>query len=684
MATLFEKRSKALDTLDEWQELITHFEISGHTFSYFPVLVPDESWAEVCRNKLAAYLSAQGKNLHILSFDNAEDFKLLTNAIFNETFEPHTEAVWITTPIPFEPKTLEIWKQAWRESMARLNQFRNKLTKNYPYTFLFVGGNWTHEITFNIAPDLWSIHSGIIRINPPLIETADDPTRRVETIRSENIVDKTIDTAFALRQAERLRGKQGAEAQFANLLLNASKLLIDKVEYRKALEIADEAITVYEHLVNVENRLELKNHLASVYNNKGVSLDSLGKLNEAIAEYDKAISILQSLVDNGRTELANDLAMAFLNKGVSLHSLGKLSDAIVEYDKAIAIRNDLFENGRTELANELATAYTNKGFSLDNLGKLNEAILEHDKAIAILKPLVEGGRTEFANALARAYLNKGVSLNKLVKLYEAIVEFDKAITIRQSLVDDGRPELANGLAMAYMTKGVSLGKLGKLNEAVEEFEKAIAIYEDLVEGGRAELVIDLAKSYRNKGVSLSSLGKLNEAIAEYEKVIAILKDLVDGGRAELANDLAGAYLSNGVSLYSLGKSSEAIVEYDKAISIWKDLVDNGRTELANDLASAFMNKGVSLASLGKLNEAIAEYDKAIDLREEMLRDRYFHILPNIAKALGNRLDTHRKAGNADSAEKDMRRLHELLEFTKQHKEIEHLGEAIQAEIDKWG
>jgi tetratricopeptide (TPR) repeat protein len=452
MATLFEKRSKALDTLDEWQELITHFEISGHTFAYFPVLVPDESWAEICQNKLDRYLSAQGKKLHILSFDNAEDFKLLTNTIFAETFAPNTEAVWITTPIPFEPKTLELWKQAWRESMARLNQFRNKLTNNYPYTFLFVGGTWTHEITFNIAPDLWSIHSGIIRINPPLIKTADDTTRTIQTIRSENIVDKTIDTDFALRQAERLRGKKGAEAQFADLLLNASKLLLDKVEYRKALEITDEAITVYEHLVNVENRLEVENHLASVYNNKGIALDSLGKLNEAIAEYDKAILILERLVDGGRTELANDLASALMNKGVSLYSLGKLN--------------------------------------------------------------------------------------------------------------------------------------------------------------------------------------------------------------------------------------EAIAEYDKAILSYKRLVDGGRTELANDLASALMNKGNALDSLGKLKEAIEFYGKAINSWEETLQRGEFHNLPNIAIALGNRLDTHRTAGNTDLAEKDMRRLHELLAFTKQHKEIEHLGDAVQTEIDK--
>ena len=96
---------------------------------------------------------------------------------------------------------------------------------------------------------------------------------------------------------------------------------------------------------------------------------------------------------------------------------------------------------------------------------------------------------------------------------------------------------------------------------------------------------------------------------------------------------------------------------------------------------AYLNKGVSLDSLGKLNEAIEHYGDAINLWEETLQHGEIQNLPNIAIALRNRSNTHRKAGNADLADKDMRRLHELLEFTKQHQEIEHLDEAIQAEID---
>jgi tetratricopeptide (TPR) repeat protein len=158
--------------------------------------------------------------------------------------------------------------------------------------------------------------------------------------------------------------------------------------------------------------------------------------------------------------------------------------------------------------------------------------------------------------------------------------------------------------------------------------------------------------------------------------------LVDGGRTELENYLARALMRKGDSLASRSKLHEAIAEYNQAISILERLVDGGRTEMSNELAMNYNDKGELLVKLDKLNDAIEFYDTAINLWEETLQHGEIQNLPNIAKALGIRLYTHRTAGNADLAEKDMRRLQELLAFTKQNKEIEHLGEAIQTEIDK--
>jgi len=130
-------------------------------------------------------------------------------------------------------------------------------------------------------------------------------------------------------------------------------------------------------------------------------------------------------------------------------------------------------------------------------------------------------------------------------------------------------------------------------------------------------------------------------------------------------------------------SNESETEYTKSIEIQEKLViEENRIELTNDLAKSYWGKGIVLDKLGKIKEAIEFYDKAIELWEETLQRGEVQNLPNMAIVLGIRSDTHRKAGNTDSAEKDMQRLYQLLEVTKQHKEIEHLGSYIQTEIDE--
>ena len=56
-----------------------------------------------------------------------------------------------------------------------------------------------------------------------------------------------------------------------------------------------------------------------------MSLSNLGRDEDAIVEYDKALEIDSNYVD------------AYYNKGLSLSNLGRYEDAIVEYDKALEI-----------------------------------------------------------------------------------------------------------------------------------------------------------------------------------------------------------------------------------------------------------------------------------------------------------------------------------------------------------
>ncbi len=129
---------------------------------------------------------------------------------------------------------------------------------------------------------------------------------------------------------------------------------------------------------------------------KGNTLRELGKYNEALASYDKAI------------ELNPKYADAWIGRGISLNNLEKYNEALASYDKAI------------KLNPKYANAWIGRGNSLNNLEKYNEALASYDKAI------------ELNPNYADVWNNRGWSLENLKRYDEALESYQKAIEFDSS------------------------------------------------------------------------------------------------------------------------------------------------------------------------------------------------------------------------------------------------------------
>jgi len=86
--------------------------------------------------------------------------------------------------------------------------------------------------------------------------------------------------------------------------------------------------------------IEIKPDYADAYNNRGVVLKELMRVDEALGSYDRAI------------EIKPDYAEAYYNRGNALKELKRLEEAIASYDRAIEIKPDY------------ADAFWNKALSL--------------------------------------------------------------------------------------------------------------------------------------------------------------------------------------------------------------------------------------------------------------------------------------------------------------------------------
>ncbi len=197
------------------------------------------------------------------------------------------------------------------------------------------------------------------------------------------------------------------------------------------------------------------------WNNKGSSLDNLGRHEEAIACYDHALGLNAQLV------------AAWFNKGVALYALRRVEEAVGCYDRALGLHP----------ASE--QAWSNKGVALKALGRAQEAIVCYDRAL------------ELNPRYANAWVNKGVMLRAAGRTQDALKHYERAIQLNPS--DEN----------AWSNKGNALYSLRRQEEAIACYKRAL------------ELSPRLEMTWLNKGMALMALGRFEEAVACYDAALSI-------------------------------------------------------------------------------------------------------------------------------------------------------------------
>ena len=140
--------------------------------------------------------------------------------------------------------------------------------------------------------------------------------------------------------------------------------------------------------IEPQNKLDAK-----AWFSKGVALGNLGRHEEAVEVFDKAV------------KLKPDYNDAWFNKGAALENLGRHQEAVDAFDRSIEIKDDY------------ADTWFSKGVALGNLGRHEEAVKVFDKAIQIKDDYVE------------AWYGKGVVLGELGKNDEALKTLDEGMNI---------------------------------------------------------------------------------------------------------------------------------------------------------------------------------------------------------------------------------------------------------------
>jgi len=205
----------------------------------------------------------------------------------------------------------------------------------------------------------------------------------------------------------------------------------------------------------------------------GNALAGRGRVEEAIAQYRKAL------------EINPDLADAHHNLGLALAGRGQVEEAIAQYRKALEINPD-----DVKVRNNLGNALAGRG-------QVEEAIAHYRKALEIKPDDVT------------THNNLGAALAGRGQVDEAIAHFRKALQVKPDDVDAN-----NNLAF-------TLAGRGQVEEAIAHYRKALETNPDFV------------AARINLGDALAGRGRLAEARESYQKALDLASARNDKALAEV-------------------------------------------------------------------------------------------------------------------------------------------------------
>jgi tetratricopeptide (TPR) repeat protein len=387
--------------------------------------------------------------------------------------------------------------------------------------------------------------------SPPLIQNplafyADHLKALLGTSDPEGEQDTYYSFHKVIARVERARDSEAVEEPD---LLQGFRDAMSKADYRNAIKSAKEIAL---DRLSLKERSELLFALIDacngLYDNSDETISGYGLIVRAA---DLLALDLQALDGQADPRLQWLIAMALFDRGVVLGSLGRSEEAIADYDEVMRHFADAKEPA---LQVEAAQALVNKGHTLGSLGRSEEAIAVYDDVVS---RFADAKEPALRGVAAMALFGRGHTLGSLGRSEEAIVVYDDVVS---RFADAKEPALRGVAAGALVSKGVVLGSLGKREEAIAVYDDVMSRFVDAKEPALRERV---AIALINKGVQLGTLGRNEEAIAIYDDVVSRFGD---DKEPALREKVGTAILYRGMTYESSGNKEIALANYEEVLA----------------------------------------------------------------------------------------------------------------------
>ena len=197
--------------------------------------------------------------------------------------------------------------------------------------------------------------------------------------------------------------------------------------YRECLHIQQSVANQIDETVITEGIQEKDENVATLLNELGYILNTLGKPCKAITYYEQALAIDRAVYGNAHPNVAIDLN----NLGCAWDDLDKHRKAIDYYEQALAI--DRAVSG--DACSKIAIRLNNLGLAWHDLGEHHKAIDYYEQALAIDRAVYDNAHP----AVARDLSNLGRTLKTLGDIQKAREYCTQALEILTTVYGPDHP-----------------------------------------------------------------------------------------------------------------------------------------------------------------------------------------------------------------------------------------------------
>ncbi|PWT79366.1 MAG: hypothetical protein C5B58_13630 [Acidobacteria bacterium] len=253
---------------------------------------------------------------------------------------------------------------------------------------------------------------------------------------------------------------------------------------------------------------------ASVRSAIGQSLRGLGRYEEALSNYQRAVDLCRKNLPVGHPDIAwnlNDVAN-------TLRDLQRLDEAENAAREALAIRREALSAADPNISTSLATLAS----VLAEKGQFAEAAKRQREAIAVAR---NSGASN-ARDLVILQLSLGQILTSLGKLDEAGKVLGEALESCRIALPRKHPVTAKTLNALAML----LDDQGRAPEAEKYYREALDILREVLPAGHR----DIAACQSNLALTLKAQNKYSEAESNFRDALDILRRALPEGHPEIA------------------------------------------------------------------------------------------------------------------------------------------------------